>query len=98
MSQDMSYDEFFERLKELSERIAVAKAAQDSSAQVDAEVGKQQIQEFERRHSDLEERLGKLDKHGWAQFKDSMNHSLGDLITEFGQMVTEADEKFRHRK
>ena len=98
MSQDMSYDEFSERLKELSDRIAAAKAAQDSSAEVDAEVGKQQIQEFERRHFDLEERLGKVDKNGWAQFKDSLSHSLGDLITEFGQLLTEADEKFRHRK
>ena len=98
MSQDMSFDDFSERLKELSERIAAAKAAQDSSADVDAEIGKQRIQEFERRHSDLEERLGEVDKHGWAQLQDSLSHSLGDLITEFGHLLTEADEKFRHRK
>lgn len=98
MSQNLSYEDFSERLKELSERIAAAKAAQNSSANVDAEVGKQQIQEFERRHSDLEKRLGNLDRHGWAQFKDSLSHSLGDLITEFGQLFSEADGKFSNKK
>lgn len=98
MSDNMSHDEFSRRLDELSERIAAAKLKQDSSSELDAELGLRHIQEFERRHATLREQLSKTDKHGWEQFKVSLSHSLADLLAEFGNLLTDADEQFRHRK
>jgi hypothetical protein len=98
MSQNMSHDDFSQRLQELSERIAAAKAAQNAGSKLDKDLSQRHMQEAERRHAALKTEFEKTDKHGWEQFKVSLSQSLEDLLDEFGHLFTDADEKTRHRK
>lgn len=98
MSQDMSHDDFSQRLQELSKRIAAAKAALDAGSKLDGELSQRHMQEAEQRHAALKAEFKKTDKHGWEQFKVSLSQSLEDLLDEFGHLFTDADDKTRHRK
>ena len=98
MSQDMSHDDFSVRLRELSERIAAAKAAQDAGSKLDKDLSSRHMKEAERRHAALKAQFESTDKHGWEQFKVSLSQSLEDLLDEFGHLFTDADERTKRRK